>query len=271
MRTMIKKPMNKDVVLTSKTNFSAKRGTPVSTAALSTLALLEIMCSLPAPAGVSEIAQMIGWSRGTTHRRLVTLLQSGFVEQNRLGQYSISLITTRLGNAALEQAGLGVWLQSGLEQLVEKTNETATIAVLHRASALIVQRAESPEVLNANIRIGTRMPLTYNASALILQAFAQRAAERADLRASGFEFASETEIARVREAGVAVSVDEFVKDLSAVALPIAIDAPGGFGALTIVGPTQRLDVKAAHTVLSVAAEQISARRGVDIMRRRPSL
>src|ERR1700722_8257594 len=256
--------MIEDSVSILETGSDPVKGTPSFSSAVKTLALMETLATLSGPIGVSDLARMAGSSRGTVHKRLATLVEAGFVEQDQYGRYGLSLLTSRIGSGALAQAAPGTRLQAILDQLVAETNETATIAALHRDQALIVQRAESSEVLNVAIRVGTQLPLTYSASSLVLQAFALTPKQRSDLRRAGTQLAAENDILSVVQAGMAVSVDEFVPGLMAVSVPLDDKALSRVVAVTIVGPSVRFDKDAAYAAL------LSAQNAVKTLSRRPS-
>jgi DNA-binding IclR family transcriptional regulator len=235
-----------------------ERASNLLTSTQKALGLLETMASMGRPAGVSELARLVGSSRGTVHKQLSTLVASGWVEQHEDGRYGLSLLVARIGNAALRQAGLGEKLQQVLEGVVAETGECATIAALHRHSSLIMQRAESDQVLNANIRAGTVIPLTAGASSLVLLAFATTPEQRKAWRGAGVEMASESRIAAVREAGYAITRDEFLDGVTAVSLPLRDEFTLTTSALTMVGPKDRVDVDQARRVLEAARDQIQA-------------
>ena len=235
----------------------------VLTSAQKALALLEVMATQPRPAGVSELARLVGASRGTVHKQLTMLVASEWVEQNGDGRYRLSLQAARVGNAALRHAGLGDRVQRVLEDLVEGTGETASVAVLEGTTGLIAQRAESGQVLHANIRVGTQIPLNSGgASNLVLLAFALTERQRWALREKGVDMPGEAAIRDVQAEGLATSVDEFVEGVAAVSVPFRSDLEFKTMALTIAGPVARLDVAGATRALRAAREQINAMAGV---------
>jgi DNA-binding IclR family transcriptional regulator len=220
------------------------------------LALVETLASAGRPSGVSELARLTGSSRGTVHKQLSTLVACGWVEQHADGRYGLSLRSASIGNAALRQAGLGEKIQLILEEIVDRTGECATIAALDRQSAVIVQRAESHQVLNANIRVGTSIPLVAGASALVLLAFATHADQREEWRRAGVELAADDRIEEVREAGHAWTEDEFLAGVSAASVPLRDSVTGTTTAFTIVGPKGRFDIATALDALLPARERI---------------
>jgi DNA-binding IclR family transcriptional regulator len=235
-----------------------QRASNVLTSTQKTLALMETIAATGRAAGVSELARLIGSSRGTVHKQLSTLVASGWVEQHADGRYGLSLLVARMGNAALRQAGLGEKLQAVLNSIVAESGECASIAVLYRHSALIVQRAESDQVLSANIQAGTVIPLTSGASSLVLLAFAMTSDQRMAWREAGVEMAAERRIAAVRDAGFAFTCDEFLAGVTAVSIPVQDELTLSTTALTLVGPNNRVDVDKALHVLVSARDRLRA-------------
>jgi DNA-binding IclR family transcriptional regulator len=214
-----------------------------------TLLLLEALASVSGPIGVSDLGRAVGASRGTVHKQLSALVASGWVEQDADGRYGLSLMAARIGNAALTQAGLGRRIHGILVRLAEETGETISIATLHRGQALIVQRAEPDQVLHADIRVGTQLPLDVGASSLVLCAFALTLEQRDALRARGTAMPAEELVQRTFETGAAATVDEFVAGITAVAVPLHDSLRYRTVSLTLAGPNDRVDVPAAEEAM----------------------
>src|ERR1700712_122298 len=132
---------------------------PQRNSAQKCLALLEVLADADGPLGVSELGRLAGASRGTVHKQLGGLVASGWVEQDGEGRYGLTLLATRVGNAALHHAGLGRRIHRLLEGVVQETREAVSIASVFRGRTVIVQRAESEHILHADIRVGTQMAL----------------------------------------------------------------------------------------------------------------
>ncbi|MEZ0364653.1 IclR family transcriptional regulator [Mycobacterium sp. pUA109] len=221
---------------------------PLSSAQKSLL-LVEALADAGRPLGVSELAQRVNGSRGTVHKQLAGLVTSGWVEQGQDGRYGLTLKLTRLGNAALQQAGLGQRIHTFLEQIAARAHETVSVAALADDAAVIIQRAECRQALYADIRVGTRMALDASSSGLVLAAFALNKAERDALRSRGIALASESKLARVRQAGFVYTADKVTPGISAVSMPLYDSLRFHTVSLNIAGPTDRLDPAAAEPVL----------------------
>jgi DNA-binding IclR family transcriptional regulator len=230
-------------------------------AAQKSLRLVELLAQAAGPIGVSELARRAGGARGTVHKQLAGLLALGWVDQDPDGRYHLTLKVARIGNAALEQAGLGRRIHVILEEIASRTGESVSIAALNGDGALIVQRAESAQVLHANIRVGTRMALDTGASALVLSAFALDATQRETLREQGAAVAAESVVDEVRHAGVAHTVDALVDGISAVSVPLYDALHFTTVALTISAPSHRLDVARDEAALREGRRRIMAEIG----------
>jgi DNA-binding IclR family transcriptional regulator len=232
------------------------------TSSLKSFALLDLLAECTHAMGVSELAIMTGTGRGTVHQQLSTLAAAGWAERVDGGRYRLSLRGARLLRGALEQAGVGARIRPALESLAAATSEAVSLAVLDRGKALIVQRVESGQVLRADVGVGTRMGLNSSASGRVIAAYSA-SSEIATLRAQGQDVPPDAVLEKVRAEGIAVSVDEFLEGLFAVAAPV-FDGTGGFlGALSAAGPTTRLELDlATREVLATAREIDGIMRGV---------
>jgi DNA-binding IclR family transcriptional regulator len=226
------------------------------TSAQKSLALLEALAGLDAPLGVSEIGRLVGASRGTVHKQLSGLVEAGWVEQDGDGRYGLSLTAARVGNAALGQAGLGRRIHGVLAGIAEETGEAVSIAALYRSMTVIVQRAESEQILHADIRVGTQIPLSVGASSHVLVTFALTPEARAALRERGSELPPDDVLERVRTEGVARTVDELQRGISAVSIPLYDHLRFKTVALTLAAPNERMDFAAHEEALRRGRERI---------------
>jgi DNA-binding IclR family transcriptional regulator len=130
-----------------------------------------------------------------------------------------------------------------------------------------VQRIESLEILRADIRPGTRMPLHASASGKALLANMSDLDIDQLLPESPLPASTRVthchrngllaEIRLIRERGYAKQTEEFVEGISAVATPV-FDAGGrALAALSIAGPSSRFDEANWSGLLLPAARSMS--------------
>jgi DNA-binding IclR family transcriptional regulator len=225
------------------------------TSALKCLSLLDVLADEPGAVRVSDLARRLGARRGTVHQQLQTLVAAGWVEEDEHARYRLTLRALSIGTAVLEQANLGSRVLPTLTTLASRTGETASIAVLDRGAAMIVQRVAADRELKVDIKPGTRMPLDASASGRVLIAFCDRAElERA--RAAGVALPGKSVTDAASRQGYAAQRDEWLSGMSSIAVPI-LPTHLGSGALAITAPTARFDQEGALRELTVAADEIA--------------
>jgi IclR family acetate operon transcriptional repressor len=220
------------------------------------------------PLRLTALARELGLGKSTAHLLLQTLREDGMVEFDPVtSTYTVGLRVFEIGATAVEQSGFGTRLIGAMEDLARRCNESVSLGVLSAGSVLFVQRVESPEVLRADIRPGTRMPLHASASGKALLAtmndaeFEQHlpdphlpASARLTLRERDALLA---EMYLIRAQGYARQIDEFVDGIAAVAAPIFDAGDRPLGALSIAGPVARFDENAWSRLLLPAASELS--------------
>lgn len=228
----------KDDVFHTKTE--PKRGVRPLSSVLKTLGIVDIMARHGRPARLAEIARAAKMSRGTTHQKLVTLAQAGWIEQVD-NYYRLSLHAAHIASAALEHADLGERVVPFLEDLVTEAKETASLAVIDGASICIVQRVESTGVLRADLHVGALLDLQHSASGRVLAAFAR---ERMldEWRRHNVPVADATILAQVKREKFAASSGQSYEGVRAIGAPVFDSRGECIAALTLVGPVPRFDI-----------------------------
>lgn len=234
----------------------SKSGVRSLSTALKTLAILDRLASLPRGARLSEVAELLGVSRPTAYQRLFTLVDAGWVEQDEVGRYRLSLHSCRISAAALEQASLGERLVPALEKLVSEVSETASLAVLDHGTPCIVQRVESVGVLRAELKIGAALSLSESASGRVLAAFADEGT-LFRLKRGNAPLPDDSLLKKVRSDGYAVSSGRVIPDVCAIAAPVFDYSGKCVAAISLVGPSARFDVDAVREPLLSAAKAVT--------------
>jgi IclR family transcriptional regulator, acetate operon repressor len=220
------------------------------------------------PLRLTALAGELRLGKSTVHLLLQTLRAHGMVDYApATSTYSVGLRVFELGATAIEQGGFGARLVGPMEELARRCNESVSLGVLNAGSVLIVQRVESPEILRADIRPGTRMPLHASASGkALLATMADREVDQLLPESSLPASARMTrchrdglfaEIRLIRERGYAKQTDEFVEGISAVATPIFATGGRALAALSIAGPSSRFDEANWSSLLLPAARAMS--------------
>lgn len=200
-------------------------------------------------AGVTEIADRVGMSKGSVHTYLSTLKQNDYVTEAD-GVYRIGLRFLEVGEYAKRQEQLYRHGRSPLDELAVETGELVRLVVEEHGRGVYLYKAAGENAIETTIHPGQREHLhcTAQGKAILSQLPESTVLDIVDefgLPARTENTITEledllAELERIRERGVAFSDGEATRRLRCVAAPI--QAPNGepMGALGVFGPTSRL-------------------------------
>jgi DNA-binding IclR family transcriptional regulator len=206
--------------------------------------------------GMAELAQDLKLPKTSLHRLLRTLEHGGFVVR-AAGLYRPGPESFRLA-AALAQAAPSAQFPACarpvLEVLAEETGETVMLSVVSDklTESVYLEVIESASPLRFAMRAGNRRPLFAVASGKAILAFLPAGQQQRYLDQVDFlEFTVETTrkdempalLRRVRETGVVYDRNGIVDGASGVASPVFDQHGEAFSAVSIAGPTERMDAR----------------------------
>jgi DNA-binding IclR family transcriptional regulator len=234
--------------------------------------ILEVLARV-GTAGVTEIAAELGVHKSTAFRLVATLEAHRLVEQaGDRGRYSLGVGLLRLAGATTARLDLVQEARPVCRQLAADTGETVNLTVLAEHSALYLDQVAGSSALQSHNWVGQHIPLhaTSNGKVLLCEMEPDRLDEslgslsrftpttitrKAELRA---------ELARVRDQGYALAVDELEIGLTAVAAPIRNAHGDIVASVSVSGPTFRLAGERLDAVVPLcvaAADEVSHRLG----------
>lgn len=148
--------------------------------AASTLEVLEFIGASGGTVTLSAVAQATGRPKGTVHRMLSTLVNTGYLAQDGdRSRYALTLKLWRLGASAVGRLDLLKVAQPALERLMAATDETVHVSVLDEAGDIVyVSKVESPRSIRVQTQIGQVSPAWCTATGRSLLAFHPAIAER---------------------------------------------------------------------------------------------
>ena len=224
--------------------------------------------------GVTELSERLRLHKSTVARFLATLQKEGFVSQNptthkyRLGVGLISLAGVALGRVDVRHAAY-----YHIDELVEQTQESASVSILDGSECVNVLNKPSPRPVRYVNWIGRRLPLHCTASGKVLLAWLSPA-ERVALLPRVLQRHTPSTISSfdqlhqalddVCAAGFATALEEYEEGFCAIAAPIRGHDGQARGALAVSGPAFRLSQDTLHEfadVLLITAGRISAEMG----------
>jgi DNA-binding IclR family transcriptional regulator len=89
---------------------------------------------------ISELADMIGISRATTHRYAATLVQLGYLEQDDTRRYRLAAAAARVGITVIETIRHDVRARTILEDLRAQSGHTVSLGLLSGSCVIYVYR-----------------------------------------------------------------------------------------------------------------------------------
>lgn len=131
------------------------------------LSVIEAFGMKKGPLTVTQAAEITGHTKGSVRRSLLTLCRLGYATQDG---YSFVLAprALRLGYAYVVSDPLTKVAQPILEITSERTQESASIAVLDLQDAVFVARSTHRRSLSSGLGVGSRLPAYCSATGRVL-------------------------------------------------------------------------------------------------------
>lgn len=200
--------------------------------------------------GVSEIARELSLSKAVVHRVLITLVANDYLQVDSVSRrYSLGPMALVLGSAYLESLNLRAIVLPRLQDLSERTGETATFSLRNGWSRMYVDQVTPDREIKMSVPIGKSYPLHAGSSSKSFLAFLSEQ-ERRDYLAQNEltpltrttivdPVALEKELTEIRARGYAISNEERQAGAGSVAAPI-LDRDGHpIAAISVCGPVER--------------------------------
>jgi len=158
---------------------TANRNHLIASAA-ATLDVLEVIGQSGRAMTLTAVADATGKPKGTVHRMLSTLVNTGYLEQDTdSSQYSLTLKLWRLGAAAIGRLDVVKVARPWLERLVAATDETVHMSVVDVSGGIVyISKVESPRSIRVQTQIGQLSPAWCTATGRSILAFNPATAER---------------------------------------------------------------------------------------------
>jgi len=225
--------------------------------------------------GVTELSKRLKLHKNNVFRLLATLESRGYIEQNRATEnYRLGLKSLELGQTFIKQMGLLRQAKPILEKLVAECNETSYVAIFKEGYIVYLDVVETDLTVRVVSRVGSRLPAHCTAAGKIHLAFMSEEEIEAVLPAELKEYTPTTitdraalkkELQEVTEKGYAIDNEELDPGVRCVAAPIRDYTRRIVGAVSISGPSMRLNderiEKELVPLVLNAGEELSTRLG----------
>ena len=226
-----------------------------------------------ATAGVTELAQRLGFSKAVVYRILASLRAKGFVDlDERTRRCSLGPASLALGLTYLQQIDVRDAARSVLRELSDQTNETATLSIRRGEMRMYVDQVTPQREVKMTVQLGHPYPLHAGGSS---KAFLAHLPDtRVDeylagpLEAVGKNtitdpVALRKDLDTIRRQGYASSFGERMDGAGSIAAPVFDHENGPIAVISVCGPVERFrdEVDEIAPVLLDATRDLSRRLG----------
>lgn len=214
--------------------------------------ILEYIAAAPRPGvTLAECTGILGYSKATTQRMLLTLTRRDMLHfDEELGVYSLGMLTAKLGAEYLSRLDYRRAALPVLRELVAESGETAHLGVLTGKDVVYIELVDSPNPIRIFSKVGDTRPayMTAIGKAILAQLPSDQRRERLPETLVGSTAHTITsfdqlyrDLAEARERGYAIDRGENRDGIRGVAAPIFNFSGTVCAALSIAGPSNRLD------------------------------
>ncbi len=239
---------------------------------LRALLVLDYLARAQHPPTLAQLAQRLDMPKSTLMRLLASMQRAGFVAATPTengyvpGPQATALALSTLRASAFTRACRAV-----LAQLVGKLGETCNLTAPDGDQVIYMERVETAEPLRLFFAVGSHVPMHCTASGKLFLASMNRLERgrvlarlpltRNTPRTLTDPARLEDELERLATRGIGIDNEEFVRGMSAVAVPVRDAQDRVVAAVACHAPTARLmldDLLRAVPVLQSAAQSMSA-------------
>lgn len=222
---------------------------------------------------ISEMADMIGVSRSTTHRYSMTLVRLGYLEQDEKRRYRLAHGAARPGIAAIGVLCGELHAETILEELRERTRATVSLGVLEGSRVVYVHRFFAHKAgqyeADLGLGVGAYVPVHCTAIGKALLASlgeSEQAAILANLtlaRHGPKTIASKRkladELARFRLEGIAVCDEEQAAGVRSIAKAVVCPGAPRLMAISVTAPARGYTVSRLRDDFGAHLERAATR------------
>jgi IclR family pca regulon transcriptional regulator len=215
------------------------------------LRLVEAFDSAHTRMTVTEAARSVDISLASARRCLLTLCELGYMQTDGK-RYWLGHGALRVAHAYASSTRLPRLLQPALDDLSERSRESASLAVLHDGAAVIAARSTARRTMHIGLGVGSRLPLYCSAVGRSL--LAALPAREAEALMCGAPLAPLTPLTvtalpalhrllhACRERGYSVCDEEIEPGVRSIAVPVVDDVGRTIAAMSISTRAERMTV-----------------------------
>ncbi|WP_076431476.1 IclR family transcriptional regulator [Haladaptatus litoreus] len=200
--------------------------------------------------GVTKLAETLDISKSAAHCHLSTLREYGYVVKEA-DKYRLGLQFIDVAHHVRNKFEIYDLVRDEIDKLAEESRELVLFTVEEQNQGICLHKAEGEHAVQTELYVGYRNDLYHTAvgKAILANKTEEKLLEYLDeveLEArTKFTITSEEqlreELAEIRESGFAYNREETIHGLKGVGVPIKRQNGGVYGAISVIGPTSRMD------------------------------
>lgn len=219
-----------------------------------TLTILEVLADQNDGMGVTEISEKVNLHKSTVYRLLSTLISKGYVQQNLdTNKYRTTLKLYELGMKRVQNIDIVSASKEHSEQLMLSVNEVVHLVVRDNNEIVYVDKVDANNTIRMASTIGKRSPMYCTSVGKAILAYLSNEDvegiwEETDIVRNtpntivSLEVLKE-ELKEIRKLGYALDNEENEPNVSCVGAPIFDQSGNIAGAISISGPSVRVQDK----------------------------
>ena len=216
-------------------------------------------------ATLTDLSLSLGVPTATTHRILTTLQKHGFVSYNEEHQvWSIGIEAYRTGASFMNRTSLIEVSRPVMRRLMEKTGETANLAIPDRAEVVFVEQFETANPIRAFFARGTRTSMHASGTGKAILSSMQEEDVRRLLMSSGLTpFTDRTlttpaalfdDLRQTATRGYSFDSEERYLGMSCIGSAIYDEHQEACAGVSVSGPSTRFDTQRVPEIGAMVAQ-----------------
>jgi DNA-binding IclR family transcriptional regulator len=227
----------------------ADKNQNTSSTALRIFSVLEYVADLRRPVTVADVCEHTGLDRAMAYRALLTLTEGGYLIRDTASKaFRLSYKIVSMARFLLADDANADIIRATLRKIVDATGETCHYSVLEGFETVTTMKEKGDQIISVDFKIGDRGQLycsSIGKAVLAYQSdtFIDAYLKRPLPRLTPFTLCGadqlRAELARVRDAGLAMDDNELVEGMRCVAVPIREAGNIVRSGISMSGPASR--------------------------------
>ncbi len=218
------------------------------------LLLLEVVSRYGTGVTITDLSSQVGMYKSTVHRLLGTMMQRGYIEQDKeSGKYKLGYTLLDLGMRLLSSIDLRREALPYLQELSTQAQEVVHLALLDKGEVVYIEKVESTNTIRMHSRVGNRVPAHATGLGKAILAFLPQREAFAIMKRYGLSKLTDytlvdeqqliDSLEKIKQNGYALDIQENELGVSCIAAPILDNVGRVAAACSVSGPITRMTME----------------------------